>query len=245
MGGASQQDYLRRVLGLETHATSSHALREWRHIVEGAAVDILNTIRARPSTLANVFASLSQGWGRSQGHRLRVLSLVTGGETSLDLELMEIRARQLLRFKANDLFHNQIDVVRDGSQCGLARNTVVLKPDGKLAFINASTGSDRCKKTDTICRQDADLESKKSELTTAGTALSSSADHRKVGKAALDAARDPDLRKGKVCYALLGDVSIALECAAGETILTTDRSFEVMAPPLQLAVDRFEATSPP
>lgn len=245
MGGSEQQEFVRETLGTESHATSTHALREWRHIVEGGAADILNAIRRRPPSLAAVFSALSQGWGRSTGHRLRVLSHISGGETAIDLDLMQIRAGQLLRFGADELFRHQVDDVRDGSECGLARNVVRGDKAGALELVNPVTGSDRCKKTDAICRQADDLEAKKDRLILVAGALSASTPHRKMAKAASDAARDPLLRKGKVCYGLLGDVSIALEAAADETILTTDRSFDVMGPALGLSVTRFDATEPP
>lgn len=247
MGAHEQQHHVRAALAGETHATSSHARREWRYIVEGATVDILNALRRGSGTLGQVFASLSQGWGRSTGHRLRVLSLITASETAVDREMMELRAQALIRYQSEMLFTAAIDIVRDGSDCGLARNVVRQKSNGDWEYVNTATGSERCKKTDAICLQDDDLGNKTAALADAADALAGSTDaaHRAMAKAAVKAVVDPPSRKGKACYGLLGDVSLALEVEPGETVLTTDRSFEVMAPSLGLTVDRFAATPPP
>jgi hypothetical protein len=205
----------------------------------------LNALRTRPSSLSDIFARLSQGWGRTAGHRLRVLSLIAAGETSIDTALMEIRAQGLIRYQADEMFHAQIDTVRDGSECGLARNVVRADESGGLEFVHPATGSEWCKKTDTICRQDDDLGSKEQRLRAAGHALQASAAHRPFGDAAVLAADKPTERKGKQCFAKLGDVSIALECDPAEVILTTDSSFEVMATSLGFTVERFKPTAPP
>jgi hypothetical protein len=244
-GDITRQERVRGLLAGETHATSTHARREWKHIVEGTCVDVLNALRERPRTLSNVFARLSQGWGRSQGHRLRVLALLSGGESALDADLLEIRARAYLRYQAETLFVHSMDEVRDGSECGLAMNVGRQKSRGEWEFVNPGTGSEWCKKTDQICCQDDDLEGKKGRLQAAGQALSKSANHKRFGKAALEAVSSRAERKGKKCFGLLGDVSIALDCHQDEVVLTTDESFSVMAPALGLTVERFKPTPPP
>lgn len=132
-----------------------------------------------------------------------------------------------------------------GSECGLAANEARRDKNGQWTFGHPKTGSEWCKKTDSICRQDEDLEGKKPELLLAADALEASTPHRQFGKAARGAAKDRTARKGKACFSKLGDVSIALECAEDEVVLTTDRSFEVMAPALGFGVERFDATIPP
>jgi hypothetical protein len=245
-GDASRQEEVRAALGADDHSTSSHALREWRHIIEGTCVDFLNVLReARPRTWGEILPRLSQGWGREAGHRLRVMGMIAGGETALDLDYMEIRAETLLRYEADTLFHHQIDDVRDGSECGLARNVVRQDSKGRREYVNPTTGSEWCKKGDTICIQDQALDKKTSELEAAGKALVGSSAHKAMGEAALKASKDPTERKGKVCFTKLADTSIALECRQSETILTTDRSFEVMGPALGLKVRRINPTPTP
>jgi hypothetical protein len=245
-GDATRQEEVRDALGTETHATSSHSLREWRHIIEGTCVDFLNVLAdARPRTWGEVLSRLSQGWGRTPGHRLRVMAMIAGGDTALDLDYMEMRAEALLRYEADIFFHDQIDVVRDGSECGLARNVVRRGPGGRREYVNPVTGSEWCKKSDTICVQDQDLGAKTKELESAALALLQSPDHKKMGEAALRAVKDPKQRKGKVCFTQLADTSITLECKPNEKILTTDRSFEVIAPALGLMVRRINPTPMP
>jgi hypothetical protein len=245
-GDRSRQERVRGTLTEGSHVTSTHALREWKHIIEGATADVLNALAGGAGSLGELFAALSQGWGRSPGQRLRVLSMLAAGEDPLDAELVQIRAQALLRYKSLALFHHQVNEVRDSSQCGLARNCVVFHR-GKRQLLNHDTGRDRCKKTDTICRQDDALGAKTTGLKRAADALSKSfeASHRSMAKVAKAAVSKPPDRKGKNCYGSLGDISIALEVRGDEVVLTTDRSFEVMAPALGIAVERFNATSPP
>jgi hypothetical protein len=244
-GDSVRQDEVRRALGTRMHATSSHALREWRHIIEGACVDFLNVLRdVRPKTFGEVFPRLSQGWGREQGHRLRVMGLIAG-DGPFDPDLMEIRAETLLRYEADELFKDHIDDVRDGSQCGLARNVVRQDSKGRLEYVNPATGSEWCRKSDTICIQDEDLGTKAAQLEDAGKALVASPSHKAMGEAARKAVKDPKERKGKVCFTKLADTSIALECKLKETILTTDKSFEVLGPALGIGVKRFAPTPMP
>ena len=142
------------------------------------------------------------------------------------------------------MFETQVDQIADGSECGLARNEVKRDLTGKWIEAQPETGRDRCRKDDEICRQDEDLGSKLDRLEAAGRALAASteAGHRSAGKIALQAVKVVRDRKGKNCYGYLGDVSIALECSSAETVLTTDRSFEVMAPALGITVERISPT---
>jgi hypothetical protein len=245
-GDKTRQECVRGLLADDRHLTSTHALREWKHIIEGATADVLNALADGAGTMSEVLARLSQGWGRSTGQRLRVLSILAAGDEALDAELVEMRAQSLLRYRSHALFHHQIDEVRDSSECGLARNRVVSHK-GKRELLNPDTNKDRCKKTDTICRQDAALGAKVTELESAADALSKSSEssHRKMAQVAKAAVAKASERKGKNCYGSLGDISMALEVDGDEVVLTTDRSFEVMAPALGIAVERFNPTPPP
>jgi hypothetical protein len=246
-GDESTRQRVNDLLGKATHATSTHVLREWKHIIEGGCADVLNALRDRPGSLSDLYSRLSQGWGREPSQRLRVLSLLTGESTGIDPGEIELRAAAMLRYRSASMFETQIDEIRDGSECGLARNVVVRDSGGRWAEAQPETGRDRCKKDDTICRQDDDLGSKLDRLEAAGRALLASSDtnHRTAGKTALQAVKVARDRKGKNCYGYLGDVSIALECGEGETVLTTDRSFEVMAPALEIDVERVAPTPSP
>jgi hypothetical protein len=234
------QEGTRELLGNDTHATSTHAEREWKRLMDQSAGDILNAAREGPLELSDVLARLSQGRGREGNSRLRVLSLLNRGESSLGPDL-PIRARTFLRYKSRLMFRQQIDTVRDATECGLARNETTQQANGRYVLVH------RCKKTDKICRQDQFLGEKVAELRAAGTALMTSgrdAD-RKMGDRALTAAANPNERKGVICYGHLGDVVIALECAADETILTSDASFGLIGPALARSVEKIPVTPSP
>lgn len=246
-GEQTSKDELHELLQSRAHATSTHALREWKRIVEGVAADVLNAIKRQPASLSDVFARLSQGWGREANQRLRVLSMIAGGSNTLSLVDLEIRADALIRFESDTLFRWYVDDVRDASECGLARNEVRADTAGRFALVNPVTDREECRKSDDICRQADDLGTKVDGLNAAAAALQASTDegHRKMGNAAERAARNAAQRKGQVCYQKLGDVSIALECLPGEVILTTDRAFDHIGPALGLDVLRLEPTVRP
>ena len=78
-GEASVKDEIKTLLGEEAHATSTHARREWKHIVEGGAAEILNAYDDGDD-IASMLARLSNaGYGRAPGQALRVLSMLTAG----------------------------------------------------------------------------------------------------------------------------------------------------------------------
>lgn len=230
----------------EDHATSTHAQREWTRIVLQGAADILNALAAgRPSAWADLFARLSDGYRRAPAQRLRVLSMIAGGDTTmLEPATLEIRARRLIRFQAREMFLNRIGHLRNGSQCALTANVVDRDASGKYVLTNRLLGREHCRKNEGVCAQREDLEFKKERLRAASEALvrSASESHQKDGKAGLRAAIDPASRTGQNCYQKLGDLSIALECQADEVLLTTDSSFEVMAPVLGLTVRKLSST---
>jgi hypothetical protein len=237
MGDRATKGVVREKLKDRKHSTSSHALREWKHIVDRSAAEVLN-LEGQAGGLSSVLARLSQGRGRRAGQRLRVLSLLTAGANQLGPDL-PIRARALLRYQSKSYFNHLIDDVRDGSECGLAAKTVRRGTGGRLEL------QDTCVKTDDeICSQFGFLNSKKGELERVGAALTASGTvgDRRLGKLALAAAQNPRDGKGKNCYAGLGDVCIALECGAKETLLTTDSVFTLMGNVLGFSVCRFNAT---
>ena len=92
---------------------------------------------------------------------------------------------------------------------------------------------DRCKKTEQICRQVEFIEERQDQAGRTAEALvkNSPPDRkrdRQMGETVLKGLKAPADRKGVNCYGRTGDVSIALECGGKETILTTDRSYEVI-----------------
>src|SRR5205823_2877705 len=127
----------------------------------------------------------------------------------------------------------QIDDVRDGSECGLARNQVFQDSRGRWLLV------DRCKKTDRICREDQFLEDHRARASTAAEALADRAPRasdKKMGKTMVGMLSRPPDRKGKNCYWHTGDIAIALECASDEVLLTTDQSFDTICASLGLRV---------
>ena len=66
-----------------------------------------------------------------------------------------------------------------------------------------------------------------------------------MGQLAISVLKRPQDRKGKNCWGKLGDVSIAVECARDEVLLTTDRSFDTICPALGLTHLRLAATTAP
>ena len=163
---------------------------------------------------------------------------------SRDLETLPIRAEIFLRSGAEELFKYGLDEIRDGSECGLAREPVVIDPSGRLTLRRM------CRKAECVCVQPAFLEGRKDEVDAAATALRSHPRFRAMGALAQKAmASKNELdRKGKNCWGaggLGGDISIALECNPDETLLTTDASFEVIASAVDVQVERVEATPPP
>lgn len=68
------------------------------------------------------------------------------------------------------------------------------------------------------------------------------AGYRAAGDAANRAVDVPRDGKGRACYGVLGDISIALGCAADESVLATDAVFAVLAPAVGVAVEHVPAT---
>lgn len=239
-GERALKEQVASLLSDHAHATSTHVLREWKRIVEGGAADILNAYDEGDRDLPSLLARLSQGYGRSPGQALRVLSMLVAGE-KVD-GAVSSRARLYMRTLARKLFERQINVIRDGSDCALARNEPVEDGEGRWTLVH------RCKKTDEICRQVDFIGGQEDRARAAGEALVQQSDRsqdKKMGQTVLAGLKAPMDRKGVNCYGKTGDVSIALECGGDETLLTTDKSFDVIGPALGLAVHRLGATSPP
>jgi hypothetical protein len=226
-------------------ATSTHVQREWKRIVEGTAAEISNILRTKPTNIQELCAKLSTGYGRVQAQRFLVLGIIIGPEQRFDIDTMAISANRLMRFQARVMFEADIDEIRDESACALARNKVVIRPDGQYVFTNPELGRPTCKKSDEVCEQTEYLQRRLDRVKSAGVALTQSKREpdRKMGNAALRAVSDRTKRKGQNCYQKLGDISIALECRPDEVLLTTDRSFEVMAPAIGIQVQRLSGTS--
>jgi len=164
--------------------------------------------------------------------------MTNGGHLDSTLEL---RARAYLRYRARKLFHRGIDVVRNGSDCGLAKNVAYQDEKGHWSLVA------RCTKDEQICRQDDFLGGEQSRAEAAANGLIASAERdadKKMGHTMLKMLPVPRDRKGRNCWGYTGDISIALECDPEEVLLTTDRSFEAIVPALGLRVHRLKATSP-
>jgi hypothetical protein len=234
-GTRDKRHEIDQLLGDATHATSEHARREWKRIADLAAAEVINAVE-RSADLSDVFTRLSQLPGRQPKQALRVLAIFVRGRTTLDLTVAA-KARAFLRTGSRVRFEYRIDDIRDGSGCQLARNEVGRDQDGRLAL------EWRCAKREMICDQLNFISARAASYRAVGGALaansgSSRARDKAMGLAASAAAENPVDGKGKNCYSLLGDVSIAMECGAGETLLATDRSFDSIAPALGLLLKR-------
>jgi len=241
-GEADVRDEILAILGEGVHATSSHVRREWKRVIDGTVADVLNAIRDGESDLGSILARLSQGWGRQQGQRLRVLAMLANQIRDCSPIELELRAGQLLRCGSEQMFVHHIGEVRNGSDCGLSKNEVTRGSDGRYSLV------DKCKRDEEICRQDEYIADDLPKWKSASQGLVDHSDRsgdRKMGKLGLELASTPVKRKGKNCYARTGDISISLECKAEETLLTTDASFDAMAKETGMPVKRIKATSPP
>lgn len=231
-----------QLLGGEKHATSTHVRREWIRLIEGTTADVLNAMAEGEEDLGAIFAKLSQGWGREAGQRLRILSMLAGGNRSVSSSELRLRARQILRNSSREMFEHYLDEVRDGSECGLARNQVEPVQGGRLVLV------DKCKRTDQICRQDQFISEHLDDWKRSSVALTSHSGRKSdknMGRLGSNIAADPQLGKGKNCYARTGDISISIECGPDETLLTSDESFRSIAKERGISVTKFKGTSQP
>ena len=244
-GGEEQvQEWLRRRLGDATHATSTHVKREWKRIVYQAAADILNAVDGARS-LKDVRARLRQGFGRVPTQRGIVYDMLVDDGEDCTIEELDRRVRRHLRTGFEALFTDRVEV-RDGSRCGIVPRVCEQGLDGRWTFHGSR------KKTEHICEQIAFLDRHARRVQAAASALvdqSPREDDRELGRKTLQrmelAASE---RKGQNCYGnkgIGGDISIAIECEPGETLLSTDQSFDLICPAIGVQHERFVGTRMP
>lgn len=173
---------------------------------------------------------MAKDFGRRVTHNWMITEWLMGGDP--DLRLVEMRAQRFLRVDSEVAFEEGVDTVRDGTACGVARRGATRNPkSGDWEHSNT------CRKSDDICSQPAFLEKERDRAKAAATALEASsrkADREMGERANALLTRTPtDASKGKACYGsggLGGDISIALECGADETLVSTDASFDLICP---------------
>jgi len=227
-----------------TNATSTHVEREWKRIVYQAATDILNALDGARS-LKDVRARLRQGFGRVPVQRGIVYDMLVDDGEDCTIGELDRRVRRHLRTGFEALFTDRINV-RDGSRCGIVPRVADQDSAGKWTFHGS------CKKTDDICEQLAFLERYESRVLAAASALVNNSPReadqelgrKTLQRMALAAAE----RKGQNCYGskgIGGDISIAMECEAGETLLSTDQSFDFICPAIGVQHQRFDGTRIP
>jgi hypothetical protein len=164
---------------------------------------------------------------------MQVTHWITGSDTT-DFGVAAKRLEDFQRIRARVLFKAGIGLVRDGTNCDVARRRPHFNA-GKWQY------KPQCKKTDDICDQPAFLAARRERAEKAARALLNSrrkAD-RKMGENALAALQKDrsEATKGKACHGdrgIGGDIAIALECDEGETLLATDESFDLICPALGL-----------
>ena len=181
----------------------------------------------------DVVRQLASGYGRAAARAMQVTHWITGSD-STDFGIVSKRLDDFQRIRARVYFKAGIDLVRDGTNCDVARRRPRSRA-GKWHY------QPQCKKTDDICDQPAFLAARRERAGKAARALKASKrkGDRKMGANAIAALEDgrPESTKGKVCHAdkgIGGDIAIALECDADEVLLTTDESFDFICPALGL-----------
>lgn len=226
------QEAAREALGHRNQvATSDHVEREWKRIVVGAASAIDVATRIEPD-LGAALARLARGFGREPAQRLRVLGMCVGDQ--LDRTEMRLRAQQLIRADGQSRFHSVVGEVRRTSDCGLATQQPVARPDGGWDLKTT------CRKREGICRHEQRLSTDAQQWGAGADALKSaeSADLRSMGRIAQQMRDRADQRTGRNCYAKTGDLAIALDCKREETLVTTDHSYQVIGPALGIRIRR-------
>jgi hypothetical protein len=212
--------------------TSEHVEREWKRILFHALRTILEAAEEEDDLSAAV-ARLGRGFGREPSQRLRALALAVAGSERLDVETMAIRARELLRGDASRRFRRTVALVRQRSECGLAR-----------ARPHQDEGAWKLKATcvirEGICRHEGRIADDLVRWTSGAEVLRGSEDEklRRMGETAKRMADAPRERTGRNCYGRTGDLAIAVDCEPDEVLVTTDGSFEVMAEALGFTVEK-------
>jgi hypothetical protein len=182
---------------------------------------------------------MSEGWGREPGRNWKITEWLMGEDT--DLRVVEMRAKKFVRVDAETAFEEGVSTIRDGTECPVARELAKQDRAGKWDH------NKRCVKTEDICAQHAFFARELDRAKAAAKALEGSdrqAD-RKMGKqASAILARMPTRdSKGKACWGaggLGGDIAIALECDPDERLVTTDASFEIICPAIDIAWHRVQ-----
>jgi hypothetical protein len=243
-GERAVRDHIRGLLAAGQHATSTHVLREWKHIIHGSAVAILNACEGA-SNVGDVRARLRNGFGRQPAHHWLALDMICGEPTGV--HEIELRAERFLRSTADVLFELDVADVRNASNCMLARERV-----GRDVRTGEWKIRTKCSRTECDCDQIAFTDANAAQIDDAIAALAASgvSGHRKMARIAKDAMARPDktYRKSKNCWGgsgLGGDISIALECGLDEVLLTTDRSFDAICPAIGRAHHRVDGTRAP
>ncbi len=216
------------------HATSTQVLREWNSITLGACSKLLNVLQHATSR-KDVQAKMAAGsFGGDVKRNWMITEWLMGEDT--DLRAVELRARRFLRVDADVAFHEGIDTVRDGTKCQVAR-----RESTHDLVSDKWDHNKRCLKTENICAQHAFFDEQLDRAKAAAQALETSSRKadKEMGKSASGILKRMPTSdsKGKACWGargLGGDILIALECAADETLVATDASFDLICPAIDI-----------
>jgi hypothetical protein len=243
-GESGVREQFAKALAGTTHATSTHVRREWKSVVHGGAVAVLNACQGAED-VGDVRARLRQAFGRKPGQNWLTFDMI--GAESADVFEIEIRAEQFLRTRADALFELDVDEIRDGSECMLAKESAHQEVVSGRWWIRQI-----CKREECDCNQVAftDSEAARVDQAAAALAASSTSGHKRMARIAREAMAAPDKtkRKGTTCWGgngLGGDISIALECREDETLIATDRSYDEICPAIGIRHLRLASTRTP
>jgi hypothetical protein len=212
--------------------SSDHVQREWKRILVAAVGSLIESVEQEPD-LGSALARLGVGYGRAGAQRWRAAALIVGGSESFNATDTRIRGRQQLRTLDSTL-RRSVGTLRTSSQCGLAVQQPREKPD------RTWTIKDTCKRGEGICDHEDRIGRDAARWTAGAHALVASGNDSlaKLAKTALKMAANPEIRTGVNCYGRTGDLAIALDCRRGEVLVTTDASFDTMAPAMGFTVHR-------
>jgi hypothetical protein len=207
-------------------------------MVLGASTQLLNVL-ATATSRTDVVAEMAKGFGRGPGRNWKVTEWLMGTDT--DLRLVEMRAKRFVRVDADVAFEEGVSTIRDETECPVAREPAKQDLAGRWGHEK------RCRKNEDICAQHTFFGRQLDRAKAAAKALEGSArdPDKKMGKqaSALLARMPTKDSKGKACWGaggLGGDIAIALECGADETLVTTDASFELICPAIGIACQRLQ-----
>jgi len=235
-GLTATRSRLKTMLRGEQHATSTQVEREWNRIVMGTCAALRNAL-ATAEDWTDVIRIMTEGFGRTASRHWQVTHWIAGPDTT-NLAAVQKRLDDFERIRARVYFHEGLDTIRNGTECGIVERRPYRK-GAKWRY------DDMCKKTDAICIQPDFLSNDIDRARAAAVALegSSRPDDADMGRKATNALADnsANATKGKACHAakgLGGDICIALECASDEILLTTDASFDLICPALGIEHQR-------